>query len=93
MTVDSLRRNIGFVPQDPVLFHNTIYFNVAYGRLDAPKEEVMGAIKAAKLQESIEKMPQKYETQVGERGLKLSGMSFCKYGDLSNTCGLLTIRW
>ncbi|KAL5457594.1 hypothetical protein EMCRGX_G034868 [Ephydatia muelleri] len=73
VTVDSLRRNIGFVPQDPVLFHNTIYFNVAYGRLDAPKEEVMGAIKAAKLQESIEKMPQKYETQVGERGLKLSG--------------------
>ena len=90
VTVDSLRRNIGFVPQDPVLFHNTIYFNVAYGRLEAPKEEVLAAINAAKLQEAIEMMPDKYETQVGERGLKLSGRSFCACVELLSVdgCGL-----
>lgn len=88
--MDSLRRNIGFVPQDPVLFHNTIYFNVAYGRLEAPKEEVLAAINAAKLQEAIEIMPDKYETQVGERGLKLSGRSFCACVELLSVdgCGL-----
>ena len=49
---------------------------MAYGRLDAPREEVLAAIRAAKLQEAIEIMPDKYDTQVGERGLKLSGKSF-----------------
>ena len=73
VTIDSLRRNIGVVPQDSVLFHNTIYHNVSYGRLSASHEEVMGAIKMADLYDAIEAMPQKYETPVGERGLKLSG--------------------
>ena len=76
VTLDSLRKNIGVVPQDSVLFHDTIYHNVSYGRLSAPREEVMGAIHLADLHGAIEAMPQKYETQVGERGLKLSGVPF-----------------
>ena len=73
VTIDSLRRNIGIVPQDCVLFHNTIYHNISYGRLEASNEEVMAAIRTAGLEQSIEAMPDQYETQVGERGLKLSG--------------------
>ena len=73
VTVDSLRRSIGIVPQDCVLFHNTILHNVAYGRLSASHDEVMGAVEMADLRGSIEAMPDRYETQVGERGLKLSG--------------------
>lgn len=73
VTLDSLRRSIGIVPQDCVLFHNTILHNIAYGRLSAPHEEVMQAVDMADLRGSIEAMPDKYETQVGERGLKLSG--------------------
>ncbi len=69
----SVRKTIGVVPQDSVLFHNSIYYNVAYGRLNASREEVMDVIKLADLQAAIERMPDKYETQVGERGLKLSG--------------------
>lgn len=74
VTLDSLRRSIGVVPQDSVLFHDTIYHNVSYGRLSASQDEVMAALQLADLQGAIEAMPQKYETQVGERGLKLSGM-------------------
>ena len=74
VSLDSLRRSVGVVPQDSVLFHDTIYHNVAYGRLSAPREQIMGAIEMADLRDSIEAMPEKYETQVGERGLKLSGM-------------------
>lgn len=74
VTLDSLRRSIGVVPQDSVLFHDTIYHNVSYGRLSASRDEVMAALQLADLQGAIEAMPQKYETQVGERGLKLSGM-------------------
>jgi len=73
VTLDSLRRSIGIVPQDSVLFHNTILYNISYGRLSASHEEVMQAIRMANLEASIETMPDKYETQVGERGLKLSG--------------------
>lgn len=63
----------GVVPQDSVLFHNTILYNIAYGRLDASHDEVMATVRLANLEEAIEAMPDKYETQVGERGLKLSG--------------------
>ena len=56
-----------------MLFHNTILHNVAYGRLSASHDEVMGAVEMADLRGSIEAMPDRYETQVGERGLKLSG--------------------
>ena len=61
------------VPQDSVLFHDTILYNIAYGRLSASHEEVMAAVRLADLEGAIESMPMKYETQVGERGLKLSG--------------------
>ena len=62
------------VPQDSVLFHNTILYNVSYGNLSASDEEVMNAIEIAGLKRAIEGMPLQYETPVGERGLKLSGM-------------------
>ena len=74
ITLDSLRRSIGVVPQDSVLFHNTILYNVSYGNLSASDEEVMNAIEIAGLKRAIEGMPLQYETPVGERGLKLSGM-------------------
>ena len=73
VSLESLRRSIGIVPQDCVLFHDTIYHNVAYGRLSASAGEVDEAFQTAGLQSAIQAMPDKYETQVGERGLKLSG--------------------
>lgn len=73
MTVESLRENIGVVPQDCVLFHDTIYQNIVYGNLNATEEEVIAAAKSADLHESILKMKEGYNTIVGERGLKLSG--------------------
>ena len=73
VTVDSLRRQLSIVPQDPVLFHNTINYNIAYGRLSASHEEVLASSQMANLHNGVQNMPMKYETQVGERGLKLSG--------------------
>ncbi|MDE2235545.1 MAG: ABC transporter ATP-binding protein/permease, partial [Gammaproteobacteria bacterium] len=73
VTRDSLRRNIGIVPQDTVLFNDTIYYNIVYGRPDASRAEVEQAADMAHLRQFIEKLPQGYETTVGERGLKLSG--------------------
>ena len=73
VTIDSLRRQLSIVPQDSVLFHNTIQYNIAYGRLAATHEEVLAASQMADLHSWIQEMPEKYETQVGERGLKLSG--------------------
>lgn len=69
----SLRGAIGIVPQDTVLFNDSIFYNINYGRPDASREEVIAAARAAQLHEFIESLPQKYESQVGERGLKLSG--------------------
>lgn len=69
----SLRRAIGIVPQDTVLFNSTLYENVRYGRIDASREEVMEAIRMAHLDEFITELPDGVETLVGERGLKLSG--------------------
>jgi ATP-binding cassette, subfamily B, heavy metal transporter len=69
----SLREHIGIVPQDTVLFNDTIYYNIAYGRPDASREEVIQAAKSAHIHTFIESLPEGYETQVGERGLKLSG--------------------
>lgn len=71
--LDSLRRQIAIVPQDSVLFHNTIKHNIAYGNLKASEEEIYRAAKMAELHESIMDWPKGYSTQVGERGLKLSG--------------------
>jgi ATP-binding cassette subfamily B protein len=69
----SLRAAIGIVPQDTVLFNDTIYYNIAYGRPDAGRDEVVAAAKAAHIHGFIESLPHGYETGVGERGLKLSG--------------------
>ncbi len=73
LTQSSLRAAIGIVPQDTVLFNDTIFYNINYGRPDASREEVLAAAKAAQLHDFIESLPQKYESRVGERGLKLSG--------------------
>jgi ATP-binding cassette subfamily B protein len=69
----SVRRAIGIVPQDTVLFNDTIYYNIAYGRPGAEKEDVIRAAKHAHIHEFIESLPDGYDTMVGERGLKLSG--------------------
>ena len=73
VTQDSLHQAIGVVPQDTVLFNDTIYYNIAYGREDATHAEVIHAAKDAQIHDFIMSLPQKYDTQVGERGLKLSG--------------------
>ena len=72
-TLAGLRKNIGFVLQDTVLFRGTIRDNIAYGRPNATKEEVMEAAKLANAHDFISAMPKGYDTQVGERGLTLSG--------------------
>ncbi|MEA1889048.1 MAG: ABC transporter ATP-binding protein/permease [Pseudomonadota bacterium] len=69
----SVRNAIGVVPQDTVLFNDSIFYNIAYGRPDASREEVVQAAKHAHIHEFIETLPDTYETMVGERGLKLSG--------------------
>jgi ATP-binding cassette subfamily B protein len=69
----SLRAAIGIVPQDTVLFNDTIYYNIAYGRPEASHEDVIAAAQAAHIHDFIESLPLGYETMVGERGLKLSG--------------------
>jgi ATP-binding cassette subfamily B protein len=73
ITQKSLREAIGIVPQDTVLFNESIYYNIAYGRPEASREEVYEAAKSAHIHNFIENLPDKYETTVGERGLKLSG--------------------
>ncbi|MEX2014243.1 MAG: ABC transporter ATP-binding protein [Parcubacteria group bacterium] len=73
VTQESLRQNISLVPQDPVLFHRTLLENIRYGRLDATDKEVIEASKLAHCDEFIETLPLKYDTLVGERGIKLSG--------------------
>ena len=70
---DSLRQIIGVVPQDTVLFNDTIYYNISYGFTDANEEDVINAAKIAGIHDFIESIPNKYNTIVGERGLKLSG--------------------
>jgi len=70
---ESLRASIGIVPQDTVLFNDTIYYNIAYGRPSATRDEVIAAARAAHIHDFIESLPRGYETPVGERGLKLSG--------------------
>ena len=69
----SLRGAIGIVPQDTVLFNDTIYYNIRYGRPEAAHEEVIDAARAAHIHDFIQSTPEKYEARVGERGLKLSG--------------------
>jgi ATP-binding cassette subfamily B protein len=73
VTQDSLRAAIGAVPQDTVLFNDSIYYNIAYGRPEATRDEVVEAARAAHILEFIESLPQGWDSVVGERGLKLSG--------------------
>jgi ATP-binding cassette, subfamily B, heavy metal transporter len=73
VTQASLRAAIGIVPQDTVLFNDTIYYNIAYARPQASREEVFAAATLANIHHFIETLPKGYETVVGERGLKLSG--------------------
>ncbi len=70
---ESLRQIIGVVPQDAVLFNDTIYYNIAYGNTEATKEKVINAAQNADIHDFISALPDGYETIVGERGLKLSG--------------------
>lgn len=73
VTQASLRAAIGIVPQDTVLFNDSIYYNIAYGRPEATREEVLHAAKSAHIHAFIISLPDGYDTMVGERGLKLSG--------------------
>ena len=70
---ESLRQKIGVVPQDTVLFNDTIYYNIAYGNPLATREDIINAAKVADIHNFIESIPDQYDTLVGERGLKLSG--------------------
>ncbi|GAA0286430.1 ABCB family ABC transporter ATP-binding protein/permease [Rhodovulum strictum] len=73
ITQDSLHAQIGVVPQDTVLFNDTILYNIAYGRPDATREQIEAAARAAQIHDFVAGLPRGYETMVGERGLKLSG--------------------
>jgi len=73
VTQTSLRASIGYVPQEPVLFHRTLRENIAYGKLDATDAEVEDAARMAYAHDFIQKLPKGYDTLVGERGVKLSG--------------------
>jgi ATP-binding cassette subfamily B protein len=73
LTLDSLRENIALIPQDPMLFHRSIFENIAYGKIGASKEEVIVAAKKAHIHDFIASLSMAYETLVGERGIKLSG--------------------
>lgn len=73
VTQKSLRAAIGIVPQDTVLFNDTIYYNIAYGRPEASPEEIVEAARHAHIHHFVESLPKGYDTIVGERGLKLSG--------------------
>lgn len=73
VTIDSLRKHIGVVPQDTVLFNETLMYNLKYSRQSATDQEVYDACKAASIHDKIMSFPDGYETKVGERGLRLSG--------------------
>ena len=73
ITQESLRKKIGVVPQDTILFNDTIYYNIAYGNPNADEKDILEASKAADIHKFITSLPDGYNTLVGERGLKLSG--------------------
>lgn len=73
ITQDDLRRNVAYVPQEPLLFHRTLAENIAYGKPSAPQGNIEAVAKLAHAHEFIEQLPDRYETLVGERGVKLSG--------------------
>ena len=73
VTLDSLRNQVGIVPQETILFNGSVYDNILYGRLDATKEEIEAAAKAANAHNFIMKLPQGYDTMLGDRGVNISG--------------------
>jgi ABC-type transport system involved in Fe-S cluster assembly fused permease/ATPase subunit len=73
VTQESLRRQIGVVPQDTVLFNETIEYNIRYGRISASQDEVIRAAQMARIHDFIVSLPDGYQTKVGERGVRLSG--------------------
>lgn len=73
LSKNTLRQQIGIVPQDPLLFNNTIYYNIAYAKENAKKKDVLAVAEIAKVSDFVKKMPDGYQTIVGERGIKLSG--------------------
>lgn len=73
MALQDLRRAIAVVPQDTVLFDDTVQYNIAFGRADASREEIEEAARVAQLHELVMTLPDRYDTVVGERGVKLSG--------------------
>lgn len=73
VTMESLREQVGIVPQETMLFNGTVYDNILYGRLDATEEEVLNAAKAANAHNFILELPNGYETQLGDRGVNISG--------------------
>ena len=73
VTLESLRNNISLVPQDPLLFHRTIMENIRYGKSEATEEQVVEAARLAHCDEFVQNLANKYDTYVGERGVKLSG--------------------
>lgn len=73
VSIESLRNQIGIVPQETVLFNGTVYDNILYGRLDATKEEIIAAAKAANAHNFIMELPNGYETKLGDRGMNISG--------------------
>lgn len=73
VTQESLRNQIAMIPQDPILFHRSLIENIGYGRLDASVEEIIACSQKAHCHEFIEKLPDRYHSLVGERGIKLSG--------------------
>ena len=73
VSLESLRRQIALIPQDPVLFHRTLWENISYGNPDASREMILNAAKLAHCDEFIQNIPNAYEAKVGERGTKLSG--------------------
>lgn len=73
LTKKMIRKKVGIVPQDPLLFNNSIYYNIAYAKHNASEQEVYAAAEAARVSDFVNKMPKGYQTIVGERGIKLSG--------------------
>ena len=73
VTLNSLREQVGIVPQETVLFNGSVYDNILYGRLDATREEVEAAAKAANAHDFIMQLPNGYETMLGDRGMNISG--------------------